>query len=128
LELISISPIDRGLYRCIASNTEGSDQKDFNIEVNSEPICSKRPEQIISAPDEKKEMKLNCKAEGKPTPTISWFKNGVIQKSWKGKNEITIPTMKIQDTALYQCKIKNKYSQSIASAEVMVLGMFNYES
>ena len=123
LELVQIAAGDDGTYRCIASNTEGSDQKDFNIEVNSEPTFSKRPNQIIVSPNgKKKEMKLNCRAQGKPTPSIDWFKNGVLQKSWNGKNQITVPTLKKEDTALYQCKIKNKYSQSIASAEVMVLG------
>ena len=77
-----------GTYRCVASNSEGSDQKDFNVEINSEPSFARRPAEVLNAPNEKETTVLYCKAEGKPKPNVTWYKNGVEMTNMQGKEGV----------------------------------------
>ncbi|XP_017474613.1 PREDICTED: protein sax-3 isoform X1 [Rhagoletis zephyria] len=62
---------------------------------------------------------LNCKAEGSPTPTIQWFKDGVPLKILPGSHRITLPAgglffLKVvnsrreTDAGVYWCEAKNE--------------------
>ena len=47
-----------GVYKCIATNSEGDDSKEFKIELNSEPAFEESPTEIIIAPNDQSEMQL----------------------------------------------------------------------
>ena len=47
-----------GVYKCIATNSEGDDSKEFKIELNSEPAFEESPTEIIVAPNDQSEMQL----------------------------------------------------------------------
>ncbi|XP_034474665.1 roundabout homolog 2 isoform X2 [Drosophila innubila] len=62
---------------------------------------------------------LNCKAEGSPTPTIQWYKDGVPLKILPGSHRITLPAgglffLKVvnsrreTDAGIYWCEAKNE--------------------
>ncbi|XP_041449806.1 roundabout homolog 2 isoform X1 [Drosophila obscura] len=62
---------------------------------------------------------LNCKAEGSPTPTIQWYKDGVPLKILPGSHRITLPAgglffLKVvnsrreTDAGVYLCEAKNE--------------------
>ncbi|KAH8350652.1 hypothetical protein KR067_013633, partial [Drosophila pandora] len=62
---------------------------------------------------------LNCKAEGSPTPTIQWYKDGVPLKILPGSHRITLPAgglffLKVvnsrreTDAGVYWCEAKNE--------------------
>ena len=86
--------IRSGVYKCIATNSEGDDSKEFKIELNSEPAFEESPAEIIIAPNDKQQMKLSCAAGGKPKPSIKWFKNGVEMTDLKDQYQITVNTNK----------------------------------
>ncbi|XP_055856446.1 protein sax-3 [Episyrphus balteatus] len=66
---------------------------------------------------------LNCKAEGSPTPTIQWYKDGVPLKILPGSHRITLPAgglffLKVvnsrreSDAGVYWCEAKNELGVS----------------
>ncbi|GAA55160.1 hemicentin-1 [Clonorchis sinensis] len=67
---------DTGTYQCIATNPVGEDLGELHLVVESKP-------QFITVPRNMTVqmgalVTLECKAEGEPQPTITWYKDGVL--------------------------------------------------
>ena len=56
---VGIVLIRVGVYKCIATNSEGEDSKEFKIELNSEPAFEESPAEIIIAPNDQSQMQLS---------------------------------------------------------------------
>uniref|UniRef100_A0A3P9QEM2 Neural cell adhesion molecule L1 n=1 Tax=Poecilia reticulata TaxID=8081 RepID=A0A3P9QEM2_POERE len=74
LRLSNISESDSGEYQCIAKNTQGNAKHTYHLKVEAAPYWKVIPESLIYAPGEM--ARLDCAAEGTPSPTISWTRNG----------------------------------------------------
>ncbi|CAB1319698.1 unnamed protein product, partial [Coregonus sp. 'balchen'] len=107
LQLPDVGLSDRGLYSCVASNQAGSSTKSFNLTVLEPPkIYISSPEELMVAVNTA--LELECTAEGVPTPTLSWLKDG---RPLQGDSEIVqedghflrITKVKVEDAGLYTC-------------------------
>ncbi|XP_036835616.1 hemicentin-1 [Oncorhynchus mykiss] len=107
LQLPDVGLSDRGLYSCVASNQAGSSTKSFNLTVLEPPkISISSPEELMVAVNTA--LELECTAEGVPSPTLSWLKDG---RPLQGDSEIVeedghflrITKVQVEDAGLYTC-------------------------
>uniref|UniRef100_A0A3Q0T017 Ig-like domain-containing protein n=1 Tax=Amphilophus citrinellus TaxID=61819 RepID=A0A3Q0T017_AMPCI len=72
LELGPLSLSHAGTYTCVAKNSEGQAQKEYTVTVQGNEFSL----HVMSAPSGE-ELTLECRANGIPTPRLSWLKDGV---------------------------------------------------
>ncbi|XP_046985732.1 hemicentin-1-like [Schistocerca americana] len=67
------TPESSGTYVCTAVNSAGSAEKQMDVFVQVAPVISNMPTRISAVDGQI--VTLNCKAEGIPSPVITWLKN-----------------------------------------------------
>ncbi|XP_054644006.1 matrix-remodeling-associated protein 5-like [Dunckerocampus dactyliophorus] len=65
-------PSDRGVYRCVASNSAGAASASIRLHVSSLPPVMQQPreERLLLAPG--RPLYAHCSARGAPPPTLRW--------------------------------------------------------
>ncbi|KAM9033663.1 immunoglobulin superfamily member 10 isoform 1-T4 [Sarcophilus harrisii] len=108
---------DRGQYLCVAANQYGSDRLHVTLSVITYPprILEGQMKEITAHSGSSVEVK--CRAEGRPTPKISWVlaNQTVISESSQGNNQamvksdgtLVINTLTVYDRGVYTCKANN---------------------
>ncbi|CAH2311914.1 hemicentin-1 isoform X2 [Pelobates cultripes] len=104
---------DSGHYKCIATNTAGSQIKQFKLTVNIPPSIKDGNSTTELTFTEGNEINLECDARGMPTPTLTWHKDGqaihpishVLYKD-QGKY-LRILESQITDSGNYICHATN---------------------
>ncbi|XP_072306073.1 neural cell adhesion molecule L1.2 isoform X2 [Eucyclogobius newberryi] len=122
----NISESDNGEYQCIAENTQGKIVHTFTVSVEAAPYWIKEPLSQLYAPGET--VKLDCQADGIPTPTINWTINGTplsaIDKDPRrvsAGGSLTLMDVQYGDTAIYQCQASNKHGNVLTNTNVYVI-------
>ncbi|XP_078144162.1 neural cell adhesion molecule L1.1-like [Centroberyx gerrardi] len=126
LHFESIAQEDDGEYECRASNTQGSTAHSFTVTVEAEPYWVKEPQNLLYAPGET--VRLDCQAEGIPTPTITWSINGEPiaevdddpRRSVSG-GVLILRDVEFADTAVYQCEATNKHGNILINTYIYVI-------
>ncbi|KAK7916203.1 hypothetical protein WMY93_011964 [Mugilogobius chulae] len=92
----------------------------------SAPYWVKEPMSQLYAPGET--VKLDCQADGIPTPTISWTINGAplsaVDKEPRrvsAGGSLTLKDVNFGDTAIYQCQASNKHGTILTNINVYVI-------
>ena len=118
-----------------ASNKAGYSESHAKLTVKEvKPIEDHYPPSFIeklldSQVKEGQSLELRCKVDGKPFPSVSWYKNGVcIDKSKYynigGENEdcvLRIEHAYLEDASEFTCKIVNSLGQALCSARLSVI-------
>ena len=76
---------------------------------------------------------INCPAEGKPSPEITWYKNGIqldatLQKRHEilaGGRQLRVKGAQLTDAGTYQCLAVNKAGEDSVDFQLTVLGMIH---
>ncbi|XP_051518124.1 neural cell adhesion molecule L1-like [Myxocyprinus asiaticus] len=126
LRFKNISVSDSGEYQCSATNLQGMTTHTYSITVEAAPYWTKEPKSQLYAPGET--VKLECKADGIPSPVVTWSINGNpltdidpdTRRSVK-HGILTLKNVEISDTAVYQCKAANKHGAVLVNAYVYVI-------
>ncbi|KAF7695861.1 neural cell adhesion molecule L1.1 isoform X3 [Silurus meridionalis] len=126
LEFSSISESDDGEYTCTASNPLGNVTHSYTVTVEAAPYWTKQPESAIYGPGET--VRLDCHAEGIPTPHIAWKINGVPisdtiaeeRRTEKG-GTLILSDVEKGDTAVYQCEASNKHGTASLNTYINVV-------
>lgn len=63
---------ESGEYECKASNVAGESSQTASVTVYQPPIIHVTPDQIELTITEGDELKLECSAEGLPSPSVTW--------------------------------------------------------
>ncbi|CAJ0583049.1 unnamed protein product, partial [Mesorhabditis spiculigera] len=116
-----------GKYTCEARNEAGVARADFAVDVLVKPRF-KKSDNLIRVIDGEN-ARLECKAEGQPTPTIKWLRGGRPLDVEEMDNLILSPrgeTMMIvkarrSDAGSYSCVAKNSAGEAENSYTVEVL-------
>ncbi|XP_051946960.1 neural cell adhesion molecule L1-like [Xyrauchen texanus] len=126
LRFKNISVSDSGKYQCSATNLQGMTTHTYSITVEASPYWTKEPKSQLYAPGDT--VKLECKADGIPSPAVTWTINGNSltdidpdpRRSVK-HGILTLKNVEISDTAVYQCKATNKHGAVLVNAYVYVI-------
>ncbi|XP_034556306.1 immunoglobulin superfamily member 10 [Notolabrus celidotus] len=122
---------DRGQYLCIAENDHGSDKLLITLSVVAYPsrILEPKIRDIKSHAGNTVEMK--CKAEGRPTPAISWIlanrtqvrgqntEKGRVSVSAEGT--LVIEQVSVYDRGHYKCIASNPAGADTATVRLQVV-------
>ncbi|KAK4304127.1 hypothetical protein Pmani_023922 [Petrolisthes manimaculis] len=117
LSVSHVTAEDLGQYTCKASNVIGTSVKSIVLNTKSPPLIVKQSRNEVWYDLEKSGLRdtlpvvIECEADGFPTPTYRWTKNGEPLR-WEADNHlsledntgnllITDPTLK--DNGMYQC-------------------------
>ncbi|WAR30600.1 HMCN1-like protein [Mya arenaria] len=103
-------------FTCRATNPAGESEKAFDVNVLFPPVIPRdnlnlNPKVIVN-----QSVILNCHAEGKPSPDITWYKNGLrldpaLQTRYElmsGGRQLRLKQAKLDDAATFQCVAENK--------------------
>uniref|UniRef100_A0A8C4R3X0 Ig-like domain-containing protein n=1 Tax=Eptatretus burgeri TaxID=7764 RepID=A0A8C4R3X0_EPTBU len=123
---------DSGRYTCVASNQAGSTEKHFILEVLIPPTIRDSEQVMTFWVREGERFNMTCEAQGHPSPTISWLKDGKslpahnhrVGKDYTVKNEVRalmLPSAKVDDTGRYTCIATNTVGNKAKTFTLIVL-------
>ncbi|XP_029816435.1 hemicentin-2 [Manacus vitellinus] len=129
LQLNPLQPFHQGRYTCLARGAGAETRKDFVVLVRVAP-------QIISAglPSEHSVLegsgvRLECRAQGQPTPQISWLKDGQplelqppshVRMSPDGSS-LLLEGLQAADSGAYTCLARNSAGEDTRLHTLSVL-------
>nr|XP_046251660.1 neural cell adhesion molecule L1.2 isoform X2 [Scatophagus argus] len=127
LRFSNISESDGGEYQCIAENSQGKATHTYTVTVEASPYWTNEPVSQLYAPGET--VKLDCQADGIPTPTIRWTMNGIPlsgtdkepRRTLTPSGSLILKDVNFGDTAIYQCQASNKHGAILTNANVYVI-------
>ncbi|XP_076027981.1 neural cell adhesion molecule L1.2 [Genypterus blacodes] len=127
LRFSNISESDGGEYQCIAENTQGRTVHTYTVTVEAAPYWTREPLSQIYAQGET--VRLDCQADGIPSPTISWTVDGVplsetsqdIRRIVEPSGSLTLRDVHFEDTAIYQCRASNQHGTVLTNTNVYVI-------
>uniref|UniRef100_A0A8C8CDN2 Neural cell adhesion molecule L1 n=1 Tax=Oncorhynchus tshawytscha TaxID=74940 RepID=A0A8C8CDN2_ONCTS len=126
LRFDSITQKADGEYECLASNTHGSVTHSYTVTVEAEPYWVKEPPSLLYSPGET--VRLDCQADGIPTPTVTWSINGdvILSVDIDPRRRVTGGVLVLKDvvfgdTAVYQCEATNKHGNILKNTYIYVI-------
>ncbi|XP_004708703.1 immunoglobulin superfamily member 10 [Echinops telfairi] len=117
LSIQSVGIQDRGQYLCSASNPLGTDRLHVTLSVVSYPprILERRPKEITVHSGSS--VALKCRAEGRPSPEISWVlanqtvlsdpSEGSQRARVQSDGTLVVDDVSIYDRGFYKCTASN---------------------
>ncbi|GAB0198482.1 hemicentin-2 [Grus japonensis] len=107
LQLSPLQPFHQGRYTCLAQGPGAETRKDFMVLVRVAPRIASVGVPSEYSVLEGKGVRLECRAEGQPTPEISWLKDGQplgLQPSSRTR----ISQAQLSDAGLYTCVVSSQ--------------------
>uniref|UniRef100_A0A8C2K562 Leucine-rich repeats and immunoglobulin-like domains 2 n=1 Tax=Cyprinus carpio TaxID=7962 RepID=A0A8C2K562_CYPCA len=129
LHLLNVNFTDEGQYQCVVSNHFGSNYSTLaKLTVNELPTFLKTPMDLTIRTGTV--ARLECAAEGHPTPQIAWQKDGGINfpaarerrmHVMPDDDTFFIANVKTEDMGVYSCTAKNEAGSLSTNATLTVL-------
>ncbi|XP_074537445.1 neural cell adhesion molecule L1.2 isoform X2 [Halichoeres trimaculatus] len=127
LRFSNISESDAGEYQCTAENPQGKAAHTYIVTVEAAPYWTKEPVSQLYAPGET--VRLDCQADGIPSPVISWTINGIPlseidkdpRRSLTTGGSLILKDVNFGDTAIYQCRASNKHGTILTNTNIYVI-------
>uniref|UniRef100_A0A673WMN2 Neural cell adhesion molecule L1-like n=1 Tax=Salmo trutta TaxID=8032 RepID=A0A673WMN2_SALTR len=124
LRFDSITQKADGEYECLASNKHGSVTHSYTVTVEAEPYWVKEPLSLLYSPGET--VRLDCQADGIPTPTVTWSINGEPVTDTDPRRRVSGGVLVLKDvvfgdTAVYQCEATNKHGNILNNTYIYVI-------
>ncbi|MBN3314489.1 CNTN3 protein, partial [Atractosteus spatula] len=122
LEIPNFQQEDAGSYECIVENTRGKNAAKGRLSFHAKPHWIQTIRDTSMSIEDS--LSWDCKANGKPRPSYSWLKNGqtlLVEDRIQIENgALTIASLNMSDSGMYQCVAENKHGIIYSSAELMV--------
>ncbi|CAH2316004.1 hemicentin-2 [Pelobates cultripes] len=119
LQISKVQVSDEGSYTCVCNNEAGSSQQDYWLEVYALPLITSSstvPKQVSANKDS--HIKMECIVSGKPTPSITWLKDGYPIGSGQDLvlnnrgQQLSIPKVQLSHSGRYVCVAVNAAGQT----------------
>ncbi|KAM9805134.1 matrix-remodeling-associated protein 5-like [Neosynchiropus ocellatus] len=129
LHISSTLPGDRGIYRCVASNSAGAASASVRLHVSSLPPVIQQPRQEHLVLPYGSPLYTDCSARGAPTPTLRWrIPDGTfVRPSQFHGSLFVLPngTLHVQkatpkNTGIYECTSSNSVGADKRTVRVQV--------
>ncbi|KAI3368574.1 hypothetical protein L3Q82_025583, partial [Scortum barcoo] len=127
LRIIRTQVSDSGTYTCVASNRAGVDNRHFNLQVHVPPGLDGAGSTEDVTVVRGNLASLLCVADGTPTPTMSWLKEGVTLipdrhlRFLNLNTTVQITQAQVNDTGRYTCVANNTAGQASRHFNLKVL-------
>ncbi|XP_077571540.1 hemicentin-1 [Stigmatopora nigra] len=127
LTLLRLSPEDSGTYTCLAVSIAGQESKIYTLFVLVQPSIlgeTTEPKEVQAIQDTG--VTLECRADGKPPPQISWLKNGEPlllsphTRLSSGDSVLRISPVQLSDAGVYTCIARSRAGLAELSYNVQV--------
>ncbi|KAJ4926433.1 hypothetical protein JOQ06_008607, partial [Pogonophryne albipinna] len=118
---------DQGLYECrILLLDESTDEPQngtwTRLSITAPPTFAKAPPPVVEALVGRS-LSLTCVANGNPTPTITWLKDGsVIQRTEDQEGALSLPAVSAQSAGEYTCHASNSEGNVTRVTRVKIKG------
>ncbi|GMT28712.1 hypothetical protein PFISCL1PPCAC_20009, partial [Pristionchus fissidentatus] len=110
-----------GTYTCRVKDSIDSIEASATITVLSAPHITSRPHDIIAI--ETTDVELECFSTGRPSPSLSWFKNGEMLVASEyfviEANKLRILGLVKTDQGIYECFAENEVGSDHAAAQLL---------
>ncbi|KAK7884119.1 hypothetical protein WMY93_027242 [Mugilogobius chulae] len=117
---------DDGEYQCRVHNEHGETAHSYSVTVEAAPYWVKEPQSMMYAPGEN--VRLDCQAEGIPTPTVTWSMNGFPLSELDPNPRLSVlggvlklMDVEVADTAVFQCEAQNKHGSILLNTYINVV-------
>lgn len=137
LDIRDIRVSDTGEYVCMARNPAGENRKVYKLDIDGNPPVINGHRQnrtVIKDVATKFSRKLiDCKAEGNPTPSITWIMpdNIFLIAPYSGSRinvhhngTLEIRNVRLTDTAEFICLARNDGGEAVLVVQLEVTGLF----
>ncbi|XP_075792870.1 hemicentin-1 isoform X2 [Pelodiscus sinensis] len=114
---------DAGDYTCVATNDAGVVERSVTLTLQSPPVITVEPvETVVNAGTT---AILNCQANGEPTPTIEWSRQGHPllnnnRVTLLSNGSLRIVAAQKEDTSEYECVARNLMGSILVRVPVTV--------
>ncbi|XP_071342317.1 hemicentin-1 isoform X2 [Trachinotus anak] len=118
---------DGGTYTCVASNRAGVDNRHYNLQVYVPPGLDGAGSTEDVTVVRGNLVSLLCIADGTPTPTVSWIKEGLTLvpdshlRFFNLNTTVQIIQARVNDTGRYTCVANNTAGQASRHFHLKVL-------
>ncbi|XP_061153333.1 hemicentin-1 isoform X4 [Syngnathus typhle] len=118
---------DGGTYTCVASNRAGVDNRHYNLHVNVPPVLDGAGSTDVVTVVRGNLASLLCLADGSPTPSVSWLKEGeplsydTQLKLLHQNTTIQFLQAQVGDAGHYTCTVSNAAGQASRHFHLKVL-------
>ncbi|XP_039417870.1 hemicentin-2 [Corvus cornix cornix] len=119
LQLNPLQPFHQGRYTCLAQGPAAEARKDFMVLVRVAPQISSAGDPSEHSVLEGGRVRLECRAEGQPTPHISWLKDGQplgLQPPSRARvspdgSSLLLEGLRAADSGAYTCLARNSLGE-----------------
>uniref|UniRef100_A0A672Q641 Contactin-4-like n=1 Tax=Sinocyclocheilus grahami TaxID=75366 RepID=A0A672Q641_SINGR len=118
LEIPYFQQEDAGQYECTAENSRGKNTVKGRLSFYAPPHLVEKPQDVQKAIDES--LLWECKASAKPKPSYRWLRNGEPLEIQVVNGALSISSLTLSDTGMYQCIAENRHGRVFANAELKV--------
>nr|XP_010300774.1 PREDICTED: hemicentin-2 [Balearica regulorum gibbericeps] len=129
LQLSPLQPFHQGRYTCLAQGPGAETRKDFVVLVRVAPRIASVGVPSEYSVLEGKGVRLECRAEGQPTPEISWLKDGQplgLQPPSRTRmspdgSSLLLEGLQPADSGVYSCLARNSAGEDVRLHTLSVL-------
>uniref|UniRef100_A0A915CW05 Ig-like domain-containing protein n=1 Tax=Ditylenchus dipsaci TaxID=166011 RepID=A0A915CW05_9BILA len=123
IQVPNVTLEDKGVYKCVATNTAGADELIYKLDIFQSPTIYKGGTEQVA---EGKVAILDCNARGEPPPLVTWQRNGVrVETGLRYVVEdkmLKIIDTRSSDSGIYVCVATNEAGtdQQAFTLEVLI--------
>ncbi|XP_074017166.1 hemicentin-2 [Numenius arquata] len=129
LQLSPLQPFHQGWYTCLARGPTTTARKDFMVLVRVAPRITSAGVPSEHSVLEGRGVRLECRAEGQPTPQISWLKDGQplrLQPPSRARmsldgSSLLLEGLQAADSGAYTCLARNSVGEDAQLQTLSVL-------